>query len=45
MPSSSNNHEAHDYAEPIRARLPHRLQELREPVGLSKYGKGAGEQV
>ena len=37
MPSS-DNHDAHDYAERIRARLPRRLQELREAAGLSKYG-------
>ena len=37
MPSNGN-HEAHDYAERIRARLPRRLQELREAAGLSKYG-------
>ena len=38
MPSSSNNHDAHDYAERIRERLPRRLKELREAAGLSKYG-------
>ena len=37
MPSSPDNHEAHDYAERIRARLPRRLQELREAAGMSKY--------
>ena len=31
MPSN----DAHDYAERIRARLPRRLQELREAIGLS----------
>ena len=31
------NHEAHDYAERIRARLPCRLQELREATGMSRY--------
>lgn len=36
MPAA-NNHEAHDYAERIRERLPRRLQELREAVGLSMY--------
>jgi transcriptional regulator with XRE-family HTH domain len=36
--SSASNHEAHDYAERIRERLPRRLQELRERCGLSKYG-------
>ena len=33
-----DNHDAHDYAERIRERLPRRLQELRERCGLSKYG-------
>ena len=37
LPSTPNNHAAHDYAERIRARLPRRLQELREAAGLSKY--------
>ena len=37
MPSSPDNHEAHDYAERIRERLPRRLQELREAIGLSMY--------
>ena len=36
MPSN-DSHEAHDYAERIRERLPRRLQELREACGLSKY--------
>ena len=36
MPNS-DNHEAHDYAERIRERLPRNLQELREACGLSKY--------
>lgn len=31
----ADNHEAHDYAERIRDRLPRRLQELREGCGLS----------
>jgi len=35
MPSTS--HPAHDYAERLRARLPRRLQELREAAGFSKY--------
>lgn len=30
MPSSSDNHEIHDYAVRIRKRLPRRLRELRE---------------
>jgi hypothetical protein len=38
MPTTSDNHEAHDYAERIRERLPRRHQELRERRGLSKYG-------
>ena len=38
MPNAPDNHEAHDYAERIRERLPRRLQELRERRGLSKYG-------
>lgn len=37
MPSTPDNHEAHDYAERIRERLPRRLQETRESVGLSMY--------
>ena len=35
---SNDNHDAYDYAERIRERLPRRLQELRERCGLSKYG-------
>ena len=38
MPSAPNNHEAYDYAERIRERLPRRLQELREAAGFTKYG-------
>ena len=38
MPSTPDNHDAHDYAERIRERLPRRLQELREAERLSKYG-------
>jgi hypothetical protein len=37
-PTAPDSHEAHDYAERIRERLPRRLQELRERCGLSKYG-------
>jgi hypothetical protein len=33
MPTAPDNHDAHDYAERIRERLPRRLQELREAVG------------
>ena len=36
MPTAPDNHDAHDYAERIRERLPRRLQELRERCGLSK---------
>jgi transcriptional regulator with XRE-family HTH domain len=38
MPTAPDNHDAQDYAERIRERLPRRLQELRERCGLSKYG-------
>ena len=38
MPAALANHDAHDDADRIRARLPRRLQELRERCGLSKYG-------
>lgn len=37
MPSTPDHHEAHDYAERIRARLPRKLQELREAARLSMY--------
>jgi transcriptional regulator with XRE-family HTH domain len=37
MPTAPDNHDAHDYAERIRERLPRRLQELRERCGLSMY--------
>jgi transcriptional regulator with XRE-family HTH domain len=37
MPAAPDNHEAHDYAERIRERLPRRLRELREACGLSMY--------
>ena len=37
MPNAPDNHEAHDYAERIRERLPRRHQELREAIGLSMY--------
>ena len=37
MPSAPDNHDAHDYAERIRERLPRRLQELRKACGLSMY--------
>lgn len=38
MPIAPDNHEAHDYAERIRERLPRQLQELREAAGFTKYG-------
>jgi hypothetical protein len=37
MPAAADNHEAHDYAERIRERLPRRLQKLREAARLSMY--------
>jgi transcriptional regulator with XRE-family HTH domain len=37
MHSVPDNHDAYDYAERIRERLPRRLQELRERCGLTKY--------
>ena len=38
MPTAPDNHDAYNYAERIRERLPRRLQELRERCELSKYG-------
>ena len=38
MPTASDTHDSYNSAERIRARLPRRLQELRERCGLSKYG-------
>ena len=38
MPAAPDNHDAHDYAERIRERLPRRLQETREAARLSMYG-------
>lgn len=38
MPTAPDNHDAHDYAERIRERLPGRLQELREAAGFRNYG-------
>lgn len=38
MPSAPDNHDAYDYAERIRERLPRRLQETREAARLSMYG-------
>ena len=37
MPAAPDNHDAHDYAERIRERLPRRLQELWEAAGFMKY--------
>ena len=37
MPTAPDNHDAHDYAERIRERLPRRLQVLREAARLSMY--------
>lgn len=37
MPTEPDNHDAYDYAERIRERLPRRLQELREAERLSMY--------
>lgn len=37
MPTAPDNHDAHDYVERIRERLPPRLQELREAIGRSMY--------
>ena len=37
MPTAPDNHDAYDYAERIRERLPRRLQETREAVRLSMY--------
>ena len=38
MPTAPDNHDAHDYAERIRERLPRRLEEIRECCGMRKYG-------
>lgn len=38
MPSAPDNHDANDYAERVRERLPRGLQELREAAGFTKYG-------
>ena len=40
MPSNGN-HDAHDYAERIRERLPSRLQELPEAMDLSSVHPGS----
>ena len=41
MPTAPDNHDAYDYAERIRERLPRRLQELREAMGLSNVHPGS----
>lgn len=37
MSTAPDKHDAYDYAERIRGRLPRRLQDLRERCGLSMY--------
>lgn len=37
MPASPDNHDAHDYAERVRKRLPGALRELRRACGLTMY--------
>ena len=37
MPTAPDNHDAYNYAERIRERLPRRLQELREAERLNIY--------
>jgi hypothetical protein len=41
MPTAPDNHDAHDYAERIRERLPRCLPELREAMGLSHVHPGS----
>ena len=41
MPAAPDNHDAYDYAERIRERLPRRLQELSEAIGLSNIHPGS----
>ena len=41
MPAAPDNHDAHDYAERIRERLPRRFQELREAMDLSNVHPGS----
>jgi len=45
MPTAPDNHDAHDYAERIRERLPRRLQELRKAAGFTKYGLARESEV
>jgi hypothetical protein len=37
MPTAPDNHDVHDSAERIRDRFPHRLQEIHEAAGFTKY--------
>jgi len=39
MPIAPDNHDARDYAERIRERLPRRLQELREAISRTDGGE------
>ena len=41
MPTAPDNHDAHDYAERIRERLPRRLLELREATPFCSVVKSA----
>jgi hypothetical protein len=41
MSSAPDNHDAHDYGERIRERLPRRLQALRQVMGLINVLPGA----
>jgi hypothetical protein len=41
MPAAPDNHDAHDYGERIRERLPRRFQERREAMGLSNARLGS----
>ena len=38
MATSADTHDAHDYGDRIRGRLPRRMRELREAAGFTKYG-------
>ena len=37
MKTSNANHDAHEYAERVRARLPQQLQKARLAAGMSRY--------
>ena len=41
MPAAPDNHDAHDYGERIRERLPRRLQALRQEIGLTNVHPGS----